>query len=105
MPRSSTSGALSTSTTSETAVAIPSYARLPFVPTSTLFDYSRVGGEFPLPIITHAPSLVTSSTVRKMVAGPGGYTRPFGGATNVSDLRSAEIVASMKTKRALEWKA
>ena len=55
--------------------------------------------------MTHAPSLVTSSTVRKIVAGPGGYTLPLGGVTNVSDLRSAEMVASMKTRRALEWKA
>ena len=37
-----------------------------------LRNYSRVGGELPLPIITHAPSLVTLSTVRKIVAGPGG---------------------------------
>ena len=34
--------------------------------------YSSVGGEFPLPIITQAPSLVTSLTVRNTVAGPGG---------------------------------
>ena len=55
--------------------------------------------------MTHAPSLVTSSMVKKIVAGPGGYTLPFGGVTNVSDLRSGEILASMKTRRALEWKA
>ena len=39
------------------------------------------------------------------MAGPGGKTRPFGGGVKVSDLRSAEIVDSMKTRRALEWKA
>ena len=83
---------------------------LPYIPSSAHFVYryllySRVGGEFPVPIMTHAPTLVTSSTVRKMVAGPGGYTRPLGGVTNVSDLRSADIVASMKTRRALEWDA
>lgn len=55
--------------------------------------------------MTHAPSLVTSSTVKKIVAGPGGYTRPFGGVVKVSDLLSCEIWASMKTSRALEWKA
>ena len=68
-------------------------------------SHSRVGGGLPLPTITCTPVLVTSSTVRKIVAGPGGYTRPFGGVVNVSDLRSLETVASMKTKRALEWKA
>ena len=64
-----------------------------------------MGGGFPLPIITHAPSLVTSSIVRKIVAGPGGYTLPFGGVVNVSDLPSEEIRASMNTNRALEWNA
>lgn len=39
------------------------------------------------------------------MAGPGGYTRPLGGVVNVKDLRSLEIVASMKTSRALEWNA
>ena len=55
--------------------------------------------------MTHAPSLVTSSMVRKIVADPGGYTRPLGGVTNVRDLRSADIFASMNTSRALEWNA
>lgn len=39
------------------------------------------------------------------MAGPGGKTLPFGGVVNVSDLRSLEIVASIKTRRALEWNA
>lgn len=56
-------------------------------------------------MITQAPSLVTSSTVKKIVAGPGGYTLPFGGVMNVSDFRSGEMTASMNTRRALEWKA
>ena len=34
--------------------------------------HSRVGGGLPLPTMTHAPSLETSSMVRKIVAGPGG---------------------------------
>ena len=43
--------------------------------------------------------------MRKTTAGPGGKTRPFGGAVKVSDFRSLEIDDSMKTRRALEWKA
>lgn len=39
------------------------------------------------------------------MAGPGGKTLPFGGVVNVSDLPSLETDASMKTSRALEWKA
>lgn len=70
-----------------------------------IVHYSRVGGGFPLPTITHAPSLVTSSMVRNTVPGPGGKTRPLGGVVNVSDFRSREIVASRKTRRALEWNA
>ena len=67
--------------------------------------YSRVGGGFPLPTITQAPELVTSFTVKKTVAGPGGKTLPFGGVVNVSDVPSDEMIASMNTRRALEWKA
>ena len=68
------------------------------------FIHSKVGGAFPLPIITEAPSLDTSSIVKKIVAGPGGYTRPFGGVVNVNDFLSSETVASMKTSRAPVWK-
>lgn len=44
-------------------------------------------------------------TVRKTIAGPGGKTLPLGGVVNVRDLPSRETDASMKTSRALEWKA
>ena len=65
--------------------------------------HSRVGGEFPLPTMTIAPSLDTSSIVRNIVAGPGGYTRPFGGVTNDSVLPLFEMIASMNTRRAPTW--
>ena len=51
------------------------------------------------------PVLVTSSTVKKIVAGPGGKTRPLGGSVKVSDLRSLDTVCSKNTRRALEWNA
>ena len=70
-----------------------------------VFPYSRVGGLLPLPAMIITPGLVTSSTVRKSVAGPGGYTRPLGGIVNVSDFLSRESCASRKTRRALEWNA
>ncbi len=34
--------------------------------------YSNVGGGLPLPTIVRTPGLVASSTVKKIVAGPGG---------------------------------
>ena len=40
-----------------------------------------------------------------MKAGPGGYIFGLGGVVNVSERRSMETRASMKTNRALEWKA
>lgn len=70
-----------------------------------LIPYSNVGGEFPLPTMVCTPLLVTSSTVKKIVAGPGGYTRPFGGSVKVIDLRSLDTVCSRNTRRALEWNA
>jgi hypothetical protein len=66
---------------------------------------SVVGGGLPLPTRTCTPGPVTPSTVKNTVAGPGGNTRPFGGTLKVSDARSLERLASIKTSRALEWNA
>ncbi len=52
--------------------------------------HSNVGGDLPLPTMTQAPSLVTSSTIWKTVAGPGGYIRPLGGVTKVPVGRNGE---------------
>ena len=43
--------------------------------------------------------------VKKMNPGPGGKTLRFGGAVIVKDRLFRESLASMNTRRALEWNA